>query len=96
MAQLIWWLDGSWIGDMLPGDVHGWVAWGGGLQAGDVITIMSHPVVGNPNQWERILQVENIQAEGTADGGRRIFYWVRNVGGQPIPGYSTTGMMMRP
>jgi hypothetical protein len=96
MAQLIDWLNGGWVGDMAPGDVHGWIAWGGGLQAGDVISIMAHPVIGNPNAQERVLQVENVQAEGTSDGARRIFYWVRNAGPEWIPGYSTTGMMLRP
>lgn len=96
MAQLIWWVSSSWMGDMQPGDVHGWIAWGGGLQPGDVVTVMAHPVVGNPNDWERILQVENIQAEGTADGARRIFFSVRNVGGTTIPAYGFDGMLMRP
>jgi hypothetical protein len=95
MAQLITWLQSSWIGDMAPGDVHGWVAYGD-LQFGDVISIMAHPVVGDPNAPERVLQVENVQAEGTPDGARRIIYSVRNAGPSSIPGYSKTYMMLRP
>ena len=96
MAQLIWWLNGSWVGDMAPGAVHNWIAWGGGLQPGDVISFMAHPVIGNPNAQERVLQVENVQAEGASDGTRRIFYSVRNVGPEWISGYLLTGMMLRP
>ncbi len=96
MAQLIWWLNSSWVGDMAPGEIHGWIAWGGGLKPGDVISFMAHPVIGNPNAKERVLQVENVQAEGASDGSRRIFYSVRNVGTEEIPGYSLMGMMLRP
>jgi hypothetical protein len=98
MAQLIWWLDGGWAGaqEMAPGDVHYWVAWGGGLKFDDVITLMAHPVLGDPNAQERVLQVENVKAEGTSDGTRRIYYSVRNVGQEWIPGYGLTGMLLRP
>ena len=96
MAQAITWVEGGWAGDMAPGDSHPWIGFGGGLQAGDVIDIMAHPVVGNPNAQERILQVENVQAEGTSDGARRIFFSVRNAGVEWIPGYSMTGIMLRP
>jgi len=95
MAQVITWIQSSWIGNMAPGDVHGWVAFGG-LQFGDVITIMAHPVVGDPNAQERVLQVENVRAEGTSDGTRRILYSVRNPGPEWIPGYSKTYIMLRP
>jgi hypothetical protein len=95
MAQLITWLQSSWIGDMPPGAVHPWTAWGG-IQPGDVFCIMAHPVVGNPNAPERVLQVENVRAEGTPNGVRRIYYSVRNAGPDWITGYSKTYMMLRP
>jgi hypothetical protein len=63
MAQLITWINTGVVADLAPGQSHHWIAWGN-LQPGDVISIMTHPVVGNPNAPERILQVENIQAEG--------------------------------
>jgi len=96
MSELDTWIQGGWAGNMPPGAVHSWLAWGGGLQPGDVITFMAHPVVGNPNAPERILQVENVRAEGTSDGARRIFYSVRNAGSYWVSGYTITGMMQRP
>jgi hypothetical protein len=95
VAQLISWLQTGWIGDMAPGDAHSWVAWGG-LQPSDVISIMAHPVVGNPDAPERVLQVENVRAEGAPDGTRRIYWNVRNVGPNYISGYHKTYMMLRP
>lgn len=95
MAQVIAWFQSSWIGTMPPGGRHGWIAWGGGLKFADVVNIMAHPVVGNPNAQERVLQVENVRAEGTPDGVRRIFFEVRNAGPESIVGYSMTGMTLR-
>ena len=96
MATLASWFQSGWVGNMGPGQVHGWIAWGGGLQPSDVIEIMAHPVVGNPNAGERTLEVISIQAEGTSDGTRRIFFDIKNVSQEWIPGYSMTGMTLRP
>ncbi len=96
MAQLITWINSGYVGDLAPGQSDYWIAFGGGLQPGDVITAMAHPIVGDPNAPERIVQVENVQAEGTSDGGRRIFYSVRNAGNVALVGYTVTLMMLRP
>jgi hypothetical protein len=96
MAQLNAWFNVGWVGNMAPGQVHGWAASGGGLQVGDVIEIMAHPVVGNPNAPQRVLRVENIQAQGTPNGSRSIFFDIRNTGSTFIVGYNMSGMMLRP
>jgi hypothetical protein len=64
MSQLITWLQGGWVGDMAPGEAHGWIAWGGGLQAGDVISLMAHPIIGDPNAQDRSFKLKRSRQRG--------------------------------
>jgi len=97
MATVIAW-SGSWTSsggasDLKPGQAHNWTAWG--FNYGDAIDVTAHPVVGAPGA-ERILEVQNLRAEGDPSGGRRIFYTVRNVGTSSVPGYAIGYAWIRP
>ena len=97
MAQLITWILSNWQGaPMLPGEIHDWVAWGPTLQSDDVVSIMARSVAGDPNFPERVLQVENVRTEQSADGGMRILYSVRNAGIYETDAYGKTYMILRP
>jgi len=84
MANVDYWA-GSWVGDdLLPNETHDWIMWG--FQYGDAVSLTAQAVTGNPNAGERILRIENQRFEGDPSG-RRLYYTVRNVSNEPIPGY---------
>jgi hypothetical protein len=92
MAHLMYW-PASWTsgegGDLEPNEVHSWVTWG--FPNAAAVSITAHPVThsGDPNPRDLVLQVENIQGEADEiEGGRRIYFNVRNVGTGPIVGYT--------
>jgi hypothetical protein len=100
MAQLTLWSQFTWSGladgyEMQPNESHYWSIPGGGLQSGDVPSIMSHPVL-IPFTDEQILQVYDVWADLTPDGVRSIFFSVRNVGSETVASYNTTTMLLRP
>jgi hypothetical protein len=87
MATVRYWF-GTWVSasedDALePGDVHNWIAWP--YNYGETVTVTANPLVSGSG--EQILAVENVQIESSSDGGRRIFYTVRNVGSTSVDGY---------
>jgi len=87
MATVTYWF-GSWVAAggasyLMPGATHHWVAWGP-FSYGHSLVVTAHPVV--LAGVSRALAVEDIQIQGDGSG-RRIFYTVRNVGGEPVPGY---------
>ena len=85
MANVSYWF-GFWQSagpdsDLLPGEVHNWIAWP--INYGDALSVTATPVQGG---LEHILAVENVRMQSDQTG-RRIFYTVRNVGQTAVPGY---------
>jgi len=73
----------AWVGTMEPGDVHGWIHWGGGAETyGAVVGITARIVAtsrdenGTPD--EGILAVEYVQYERGSDSVPRTFFSIRN------------------
>jgi hypothetical protein len=93
MAQLIAGPSGYWASayGMPPNAEHQWVMWG--FQVGDVVDVMAHPF------WvagiERRVQVTDVSSEVDGNGGRRIFFTVRNVGSTWL-NYIVDTMILRP
>lgn len=88
MANVRYWF-GSWVSAnesdaLAPGDVHYWIAWP--YNYGEAVTITANPLVQQGGN-EQILAVENVRLETSPDGGRRIFYSVRNAGSSFVDGY---------
>jgi hypothetical protein len=87
MANVSYWA-GSWASggdgdDLGPGESHNWIMWG--FDYGDAVSLSAHPVVGAP--VERYLAVENTRIEADPNG-RRLYFTVRNVGQNSVPGYT--------
>jgi len=87
MATVEYWA-GSWTSggdDLLPGKSHWWST--GDFGYGDSISLTATPVVGNPNDPERILAVENVTMQGDPQGHFRLVFSVRNAGDTVVIGY---------
>lgn len=75
------WTSAGPANDFLPGQVHRWIFWG--FDYGDAVSITAHPIIG---PVQRFLTVENIRTESHPNG-RQMFFDVRNVGNEAMPGY---------
>jgi len=78
------WVSGAGQSDLYPNQSHGWVMWG--FNYGDAVDVSAHPVVLLNAHEERVLQVLDVRIEGD-DTGRRLYFTVKNVGSNPVPGY---------
>ncbi len=85
MANVSYW-SGSWVGgELAPGQPHYWNFVG--FNYGDVVDVSAHPIAGDPNAGQRILEVEDLRFEADVSG-RRMYFTVRNVGASSVPGYA--------
>jgi hypothetical protein len=79
--------------DLAPGEVRDWFYNSGvagkntNLDGAPAISVTAYPVLGNPNDDQRRLAVENISIDGRPDGGLTLTFSVRNVGDTFMPGY---------
>jgi hypothetical protein len=84
MANVRYWF-GSWVSaegnDLQPGDAHSWIAWP--INYGEALSITASPVQGGV---EYVLAVQDVAIQSDPNG-RRIFFTVRNVGQNAVPGY---------
>jgi hypothetical protein len=76
------WVDAGETG-LLPGQEHYWVMWGFGY--GDVIEVTAGPL--NSDAGDQILMIKDVQTEADPNGGRRLFFSVRNTGPVRALGY---------
>ena len=78
----------SWIGTggsyFPPGGTHDW--WMVGFNVGDALSVTAYPVIGDPRDLHRVLQVENIRMDGDP-GGWTFRFRVHNIGTTHMPGY---------
>ena len=96
MAQLITGPSATSWG-MVPGAEEYWVMTG--FTTADVVDIMAHPVpftlvIHSILEDEGLLQVLNVTSEIDPQGGRRIFFTVKNVGKVSM-GYVVNTMILR-
>ena len=95
MANLQWW-SGYFVSGpspqsygappLRPGMIHSWMSWG--FDYGDVLTVTAQPAGGlSFEDYPSMLQVEELRIEYGEDGGRRMYFNVRNVGTHTIEVY---------
>jgi hypothetical protein len=86
MANTAYW-QASWVDagetGLVPGAEHHWILSGFGY--GDAVAVTAAPL--NSDAGDQILMVQDVQSEADPEGGRRLFFTIRNTGPVRAIGY---------